>query len=305
MAMTAPSQCSWAPASTSCPAASLAVGETVILLTLSLHPYRNNHQRQRGGQQNDKSRRRLGLTFDSPLDGGASAAAPTVWKALHAEAPPRLVGGMRLSALRWEPSPAHGGGVWQAPVPPALAAALAGNVSAGAGRVEGEVVELQHGGAGSNRSRMWRARHPNHDPIFPTIWGGGSRRRDCHFAAAPLFADIETPTEVRGGCSRMTVSPTAIGGGYATASGGVGSLPCAFRSPRAQITTPQKTTVDCAIPADRRYPAEPPRGTTSRRRDCHFTDALSPSLLKHQLKGEGGCSRMTVSPTARHDLRGG
>ena len=31
---------------------------------------------------------------------------------------------------------------------------------------------------------------------------------------------------------------------------------------------------------------------------CHFADALSPSLLKHLLKEEGGCSRMKFSPTA-------
>ena len=36
---------------------------------------------------------------------------------------------------------------------------------------------------------------------------------------------------------------------------------------------------------------------TSRRRDCHFADVPSTSLLKHLLKGEG-CSRMTISPTA-------
>ena len=30
-----------------------------------------------------------------------------------------------------------------------------------------------------------------------------------------------------------------------------------------------------------------PPGFTSRRRDCHFTDIPSPSLLKHLLKGEG------------------
>ena len=28
----------------------------------------------------------------------------------------------------------------------------------------------------------------------------------------------------------------------------------------------------------------------SRRRDCHFTDALSSSLLKHLLNGEGGAA---------------
>ena len=43
-------------------------------------------------------------------------------------------------------------------------------------------------------------------------------------------------------------------------------------------------------------------GAASRRRDCHFTDIPSASILKHLLKGEGGCSRMTVSPTARHCL---
>ena len=31
---------------------------------------------------------------------------------------------------------------------------------------------------------------------------------------------------------------------------------------------------------------------------CHFADALSPPLLKDLTKVEGGCSRMTVSPTA-------
>ena len=39
-------------------------------------------------------------------------------------------------------------------------------------------------------------------------------------------------------------------------------------------------------------------GSSSRRPDCHFADALSPSLLKHLPKVEG-CSRITVSPTAR------
>ena len=34
---------------------------------------------------------------------------------------------------------------------------------------------------------------------------------------------------------------------------------------------------------------------------CHFADIFSPSLLKRLLKGEGGASRMTVSPTARPD----
>ena len=40
-------------------------------------------------------------------------------------------------------------------------------------------------------------------------------------------------------------------------------------------------------------------GSCSRRRDCHFTDTPSSSLLKHLIQGEGRGSRMTVSPTAR------
>ena len=42
-----------------------------------------------------------------------------------------------------------------------------------------------------------------------------------------------------------------------------------------------------------------PGAQSSRRRDCHFTDISSPSMLKHLLKVEGGCSRMTVSPHCR------
>ena len=34
----------------------------------------------------------------------------------------------------------------------------------------------------------------------------------------------------------------------------------------------------------------PSSGGTSLRRDCHFADALSPPLLKHLLKGEGGAA---------------
>ena len=41
-------------------------------------------------------------------------------------------------------------------------------------------------------------------------------------------------------------------------------------------------------------------GTASRRRDCHFADALSSVAIERPTKGRGGCSRMTVSPAARH-----
>ena len=45
-------------------------------------------------------------------------------------------------------------------------------------------------------------------------------------------------------------------------------------------------------------------GSPSRRRDCHFTDTPFSSMLKHlRTKGREGCSRITVSPTARFDAR--
>ena len=40
------------------------------------------------------------------------------------------------------------------------------------------------------------------------------------------------------------------------------------------------------------------RKLTSHWQYCHFADALSPSLLIHLLKVEGGCSRTTVSSMA-------
>ena len=39
-----------------------------------------------------------------------------------------------------------------------------------------------------------------------------------------------------------------------------------------------------------------PAGGASRRRDCHFADAPSLSLLMRLLQGERVCSRMAVSP---------
>ena len=39
--------------------------------------------------------------------------------------------------------------------------------------------------------------------------GFSSHWPDCHFAGALSLIPIETPTKGRGGCSRMTVSPTA------------------------------------------------------------------------------------------------
>ena len=49
----------------------------------------------------------------------------------------------------------------------------------------------------------------------------------------------------------------------------------------------------------RRQPVLPAVGANSRRRDCQFADTPFPSILKRLLQGEGGCSKMTVSPTAR------
>ena len=41
-----------------------------------------------------------------------------------------------------------------------------------------------------------------------------------------------------------------------------------------------------------------PLGVSHRQEFCHFADTASPSLLTHLLTGEGGRSRMRVSPTA-------
>ena len=48
-------------------------------------------------------------------------------------------------------------------------------------------------------------------PQFPVELSVPSRRREfCHFADTSFPIHIETPTKGRGGCSRTTVSPTAI-----------------------------------------------------------------------------------------------
>eukprot|EP00937_MAST-01D_sp_MAST-1D-sp2_P000443 g443.t1 len=67
--------------------------------------------------------------------------------------------------------------------------------------------------------RLWRARWPNADPTQPGIWGGG----------------------------------------YVTASGGLGGFPCPFRSPDVSIDGRS-----CAVPgsAQRFYPGMPPTGAT-------------------------------------------
>ena len=57
----------------------------------------------------------------------------------------------------------------------------------------------------------------------------------------------------------------------------------------------RRGAIRCTRPA-----REPVRAAgPSRWRDCHSADALSPSLLKHLLEGEGARSRITVASTAR------
>ena len=66
--------------------------------------------------------------------------------------------------------------------------------------------------------RMWRARWPNADLKFPTIFGGG----------------------------------------FVTASGGINSIPCSFRSPALEINNKS-----CSLSnIQRQYPAQPPTGLT-------------------------------------------
>ena len=82
----------------------------------------------------------------------------------------------------------------------------------------------------------------------------GSRRRGGHSADSPSPTRVETPTAVRGGCSEITVSPMAWAGQYPSSLHGM---------------------------------PEWNAGGGSRRRDCHFDDTRSPSLLKHLIKVQG------------------
>ena len=86
-------------------------------------------------------------------------------------------------------------------------------VPLGAGRLQGEIVELQYTPTAnsSTRGRLWRARHPNHDSTFPTIWGGG----------------------------------------YLTASGGLGYLPCKGESEADVLASSYEIEI-----AGERYAAE-------------------------------------------------
>ena len=67
--------------------------------------------------------------------------------------------------------------------------------------------------------------------------------------------------------------------------------------PRTCSASRERRSGPCRGPRAARWPAAacPPPG--GRRREfCQCADALSPSLLRHLLKGEGGCSRMAELP---------
>ena len=145
-----------------------------------------------------------------------------------------------------------------------------------------------------------------------------SRRRDCHSAAPPsctctpsLIRCFSTDIIIkRGGVIKMKVSPTAR---PATGPTFNNLYPTAFQPSQisgagrgwwaAAADIPMGTLLRRVSVADGslvRIGSEAAlhaTGWSSRRRDCHFADALSPSLLKCLLTGEGG-GRMKVSPTA-------
>ena len=111
---------------------------------------------------------------------------------------------------------------------------------------------------GAGRGRSTSTRTPGIHPAQPSA--GPS------FCWRSLIVSIETPTEGRGGYSRITVSPTAR---YILLAAVVRAV----------------------------------SGQSSYRRDCHFSDALS-IPIETPTKGRGGCSRMTAPPTARPVPRG-
>ena len=84
------------------------------------------------------------------------------------------------------------------------------------------------------------------------------------------------------------------------------------RSPGREMARITSGCVPVSVPSrGRRHPrsqqfyrsfgsGQPGKLASRRRECCHSADAPSPSLLKHLLKGEGACSRLTeLSPTAR------
>ena len=75
---------------------------------------------------------------------------------------------------------------------------------------------------------------------------------------------------------------------------GVNSIWCPELQSRTTYHTLPATVLPSKVAAQLAFGALP-----TRRQDCHYADALSPSPLKHLLsRGEGECSRMAVSPTA-------
>ena len=121
--------------------------------------------------------------------------------------------------------------------------------------------------------------------------GCASRRRACHSADAPSPSLLKHLLNRRAGCSRMTVSPTAPGCVAGTlmvvgtdGTGLVELTPGLKASLGWSVWEPDGESLCCI---GHEHP-----------RDRPVTGILSPSMLKHVLKGEGGGSRMTGSPTA-------
>ena len=85
------------------------------------------------------------------------------------------------------------------------------------------------------------------------------------------------------------------GNGYATASGGIGSLPCAFRSPEVDIVSQTNPNANgsCAVPLSRGYPGEPPTGLTVP------NATLSPRAAQWNLSAAGVPPIVHVSVYAR------
>jgi hypothetical protein len=74
-----------------------------------------------------------------------------------------------------------------------------------------------------------------------------------------------------------------------------------FTAPGAKVTTTMSSgSSSSSTPEETLASFVATAGADSRRRDCYFDDTPFLSLLKHLAKvGRGGCSRTTVSPTAR------
>lgn len=106
--------------------------------------------------------------------------------------------------------------------------------------VGGKVLKLAWTKDIARGANVWKANLTGYDDQIPALFVGGKRMWPARWPNA----------DVR--------FPTIFGAGYVTASGGINSIPCSFRSPAVSINKKS-----CSLSnIERSYPAQPPTGLT-------------------------------------------